>query len=249
MFRHHLRMRTVIDPGLLSRVMKGAAVCGSEIQIESAADGWHVGTLDPSHTAMTFADVPASCFAEYEEMGTLRFGVSEPDILLRRREDVSIVMTEGVLDMSAGSLTKRVRLMSPEPVRTPPVPETTDTATFELSLIRDVVDAFQGRDARDVTMARLRRADDTLEVIVEDEAGLRHVHATVAGSGCLEWSHPGGVTEVCLSVDMLRSYVRSLPPDELVTLRFATDYPVVADTSLGDAGFRWVCAPMLREGR
>ena len=242
-------MRTVIDPGLLSRVMKGAAVCGTEVQIGSAADGWHIGTLDPSHTAMTFADVPASCFREYAEMGTLRFGVSEPDILLRRKGDVTIVKAGGVLDMTAGSLTKRVRLISPEPVRTPPVPETTDTATFELSLIRDVVDAFQGRDARDVTMARLHCADGCLDVIVEDEAGLRHVHATVTKEDCLEWSHPGGVTEVCLSVDMLRSYVRSLPPDELITLRFATDYPVVADTSLGDARFRWVCAPMLREGR
>ena len=48
-------------------------------------------------------------------------------------------------------------------------------------------------------------------------------------------------------LEWLQAYLRSLPPDELVTLRFAKDYPVVADTSLGDARFRWVCAPMVEE--
>lgn len=242
-------MRTVIGSALLSRILKGAAVCGTEIQIESAEDGWHVGTLDPSHTAMTFADVPSSEFAEYSAMGTMRFAVSDMDIVLRRKGDVVLTKAGGSLEASSGSLTRRMRLIAPETAATPPVPETTDLATFDVSLIRDVVDAFRGRDAREVTMARLHCADNALDVIVEDDAGLRHVHATVTKDDCLEWSHPEGVTEVCLSVDLLGSYIRSLPPDELVTLRFATDYPVVADTSLGGARFRWLCAPMLREGR
>ena len=239
-------MTTVIDSGLLSRVLKGAAVCGQEIQIESAEDGWHVGTLDPSHTSMTFADVPASCFREYGAQGTLRFRTEDMDLLLKRRGDVVLEKRGGSLEATAGNLTRRIRLFEPEEERTPPNPDTTNLATFDVSLIRDAVNAF---DARRVPMALLHCTDDTLTVIVEEQGAMQHVHAVVTRDDCLEWEFPDGwdFVDVRLSLEWLQAYLRSLPPDELVTLRFAKDYPVVADTSLGDARFRWMCAPMVEE--
>lgn len=232
---------TVIDSALLSRILKTAAVCGDEMQIQSDDGGWHAATLDPSHTAISTAEVPAGSFASYAPMGTFRFRIADLDPILRCRGDVALKVTGGALEASSGTLSRRTPLFAPEAAPEYPSFGHDDLVTFEADLVRDAVMAF---DARRTALARLAVTDAALTVTVGE--GADFIRAAVPAGDCLEWERSSsGDTRVILGLDWLQRYMRSVPTGALVTLELATDRPLTARVVSGGAELGWVCAPVL----
>jgi len=236
-------MSVTIGADTLKAVFKAISTQVETVKVMSGEEGWHLYGRSKDNTSVVDASIPKEAFASYERWDDIVVDVK--DILepaAKARDEVEIDISSGRLDIKAGRLSFRRKLVGDIEVNPRmPKPELDTESIADVGVYADILSAAAG-DMR-FKAIRVSQTEEGMTLSVfADDTDIGTVSCTLPADAFVMLSGEGSAR---YSAGIWYDLMKAIPSGAEVDMLFKKDYPMLMSYTVGGAEVRMMIAPQV----